>query len=149
MPFLTLEEVLAAHARVKSIPLANAPDHVHRMDLLESALARPRNAAAYESADLATQAATLLWGIVRNHPFRDGNKRTALIATVAFLDVNGYTVQMTDDEKFDLVVGVANTRLSVEDVARTIRSTIREAPTASARAPDPGPEPRRLGSARR
>lgn len=128
MPFLTLEEVLAAHARVKSIPLANAPDHVHRMDLLESALARPRNAAAYEAADLATQAATLLWGIVRDHPFRDGNKRTALIATLAFLDVNDRAVEMTNDQKFDLVVGVANAQLTVEDVARAIRNAIKEVP---------------------
>jgi len=44
---------------------------------LESALARPQNAAAYEDADIVRQAATFFWGVAANHAFRDGNKRTA------------------------------------------------------------------------
>jgi len=110
LPSITVEEVLAAHARVKGIPIASAIDHVHRMDLLDSAVTRPQNAAAYEGADLLAQAATLLWGLVRNHPFQDGNKRTALVSTVAFLDINGYRLDMSDDEKFELVLGAGQGR---------------------------------------
>lgn len=125
MSFLTLEEVLAAHARVRGIPLASAPDHVHRLDLLESAIARPMNAAAYEGADLVAQAATLMWGLVRNHPFSDGNKRTALIATVALLDLNDHVLDMSDDEKFELVIGIANGRVTVEQTSEALRSRVR------------------------
>ncbi len=125
MPFLTLQEVLAAHARVKGIPIASAVDHVHRMELLGSALARPENAFAYEAADLVSQAATLLWGLVRDHPFSDGNKRTALVATVVFLDINDRTLEMSDDEKFELVIGIANGGLSVEQAANVLRSHVR------------------------
>jgi death-on-curing protein len=128
--FLTIEEVLAAHARVKRIPISSAADHVHRMDLLESAVARPQNAAAYEDADLVTQAATLMWGLVRNHPFSDGNERTALISTIVFLDINAHTLDMSEDEKFELVVGIANAHLTVEQTADTLRARIR---------PDKGP----------
>jgi len=125
LPSITVEEVLAAHARVKGIPIASAIDHVHRMDLLDSAVTRPQNAAAYEGADLLAQAATLLWGLVRNHPFQDGNKRTALVSTVAFLDINGYRLDMSDDEKFELVVGIANAGLTVEQTADALRPRLR------------------------
>lgn len=124
MIFLTLDHVLAAHARVKGIPFENAIDHVHRRDLLESALARPRNVAGYEGADVATQAASLLWGLVRNHPFMDGNKRTALIATYAFLDLNGHTLDLTEEERFDLVVSVANRQRTVDEVAAVLRERL-------------------------
>lgn len=125
MPFITIEEVLAAHARVKGIPLGSAPDHVHRMELLESAVARPQNAFVYEGADLVTQAATLMWGIVRNHPFSDGNKRTALISTIAFLNIDEHTLDMSDDAKFALVVGIANGDLTVEQAAEALRRHVR------------------------
>lgn len=126
MTLLAIEEVLTAHARVKGIRPEDALDHVLRRDLLESAPARPRNVAEHEDADLARQAATLLWGLVRNHPFRDGNKRTALVATYAFLDVNGYDLDLTEDERFDLVVSVANRRRRVEAVADVLRSRMVE-----------------------
>lgn len=124
MAFLALEEVLAAHARVKDIPVASASDHVHRMDLLESAVARPKNAAAYESADLVAPAATLMWGLVRDHPFSDGAKRTALVSTIAFLEINGQRLEMSDDQKFELVVGIANGGRTVEQTADALRPRI-------------------------
>ena len=97
---------------------------MHRLDLLESALDRPKNAAAYEGADLVTQAATLMWGLVRNHPFSDGNKRTALVVTRVFLEMNGQSLVMSHDDKFELVVSVANRKASVEQVADVLRSRI-------------------------
>lgn len=95
------------------------------MDLLESAVARPENAAAYHGSDLVAQVATLLWGLVRNHPFEDGNKRTALVSAVAFLNINGHGLDMSDDEKFELVVGIANSGLTVEQTAEALRPRIR------------------------
>jgi len=58
--------------------------------LLESALARPKNLAAYGEPDVAELAASYGFGIARNHPFVDGNKRTAFVSVELFLRLNGY-----------------------------------------------------------
>ncbi len=128
MDYVRLEEVLALHAEIKRVPIPSARDHVHRLDLLQSALERPRNAAAYEGADLVRQAATLLWGLVRNHPFMDGYKRTALVVTRTFIELNGHTLEMTQDEKFELVVGIANAAVTDEQTADALRTRIRPTP---------------------
>jgi len=77
--------------------------------LLESALARPRNIFAYaESASsLPTLAAAYAFGISANHPFVDGNKRTALVVSFAFLDVNGLEVTASQEEAFLTILGLA------------------------------------------
>ena len=66
--------------------------------LLESALARPRNRFAYESADLPVLAASYTFGLVRNHPFIDGNKRTGLVVAELFLGINNVELTATDAE---------------------------------------------------
>ena len=60
--------------------------------LLDSALGRPQNLAAYEAPDAAALAAAYGWGISRNHPFIDGNKRTAFVAAQLFLRLNGWRI---------------------------------------------------------
>lgn len=62
---------------------------VRDMGLLESALARPLNALSFGSPDLAAMAAAYAFGIARNHPFIDGNKRTAVVVSLVFLALNG------------------------------------------------------------
>ena len=64
--------------------------------LLESALARPLNLAAYHTPDCADLAAAYGFGIARNHPFMDGNKRTAFVAIELFLAMNGYELVAED-----------------------------------------------------
>jgi len=67
--------------------------------LLDSALARPQNRFEYdESADLATLAAAYAFGIAKNHPFVDGNKRTAYVAAELLLDLNGMALTASDEE---------------------------------------------------
>jgi death-on-curing protein len=67
--------------------------------LLDSALARPQNRLAYDAAaDLATLAAACAFGLARNHPFIDGNKRTAFVAAEVFLDLNGMTLTASDED---------------------------------------------------
>jgi len=65
--------------------------------LLDSALARPQNLAAYAEPDAADLAAAHAFGIVRNHPFVDGNKRTALVAAELFLVLNGRAPHASDE----------------------------------------------------
>ncbi len=74
------DEALAAHGGASG---------VRDMALLESALARPENLFAYNEADLAALAAAYAFGIIRNHPFVDGNKRTGFMSAVLFLERNG------------------------------------------------------------
>jgi death on curing protein len=66
-------------------------------DLLESALARPRNRCAYEKASLHALAASYAHGIAKNHPFVDGNKRTSLVIAELFLSLNGVEITASDE----------------------------------------------------
>jgi death-on-curing protein len=66
--------------------------------LLESALGRPRNQFAYGEASIARLAASYVFGISRNHPFLDGNKRTSLVVAELFLQLNGLDLSATDAE---------------------------------------------------
>ncbi|HYM41933.1 MAG TPA: type II toxin-antitoxin system death-on-curing family toxin [Steroidobacteraceae bacterium] len=76
--------------------------------LLASALDRPRNLLAYEPrSSIFALAALLCAGIARNHPFNDGNKRTALLATRAFLYLNGHEFEPPQEEEVATLIGVA------------------------------------------
>lgn len=116
----TTEEILALHAAIIGVAESEVPALVRDLNLLESALARPQNEAAYESAGLSRQAGTLLWGIAKNHPFRDGNKRTAFVVMQAFLRANGLTTVAGEDDTYDLVIAVAQGDLDVDAVERWI-----------------------------
>ncbi len=116
-----MEEVIILHADILGVSHDIAHHYVQNRDRLESALARPLNAANYEGADLTRQAATLLWGMIEGHPFIDGNNRAAWIATNDFLNINGWRVSGTIDEHFELIVGIADRRLSVDMVDAWLR----------------------------
>ena len=67
--------------------------------------------------DLASKAAGLMESLVANHPFVDGNKRTAVAAALTFLDMNGIEVDADENEFYDLVIGVAEGRVSKAAIA--------------------------------
>jgi len=91
--------------------------------LLESALARPRQKWHYEPAiDLAVLAASYAFGIAKNHPFMDGNKRTALVAAYTFLAVNDLELEAPEPEAVTAILGTADGSLSEDDLASWIRS---------------------------
>ncbi len=85
-------------------------------DLIESALARPQHAAVYESADLVRQAATLCFGLIKNHPWTGGNKRTATALTEEFLRRNGWQVQAALTEIIALSLAVEADRFGVDEI---------------------------------
>jgi len=117
----TVEYVLKLYADVTGIPPEAAPKYVRDRDVLESALQRPRQAAFYAGADLIMQAAHLLWGLIRGHPFIDGNKRIASVVAEGFLAANGWAIVATEDEKFFLLINVAKHQLTVDQIAVWIR----------------------------
>jgi death-on-curing protein len=89
--------VLAMHE--EALMLHGGPEGVRDLGLLESALARPKNLFSYAElpASLAQLAASYARGIVANHPFVDGNKRTAFIVSVTFLKLNGLKLTATKE----------------------------------------------------
>lgn len=95
--------------------------------LLESALAPPLNRAAYDNCDLAAQAASLAHGIVRNHPFVDGNKRTAYTAAETFLLLNGLEVTAPDAECVVATEQLASGEMPEDEFADWLRHNARPA----------------------
>lgn len=93
--------------------------------LLESALARPRNVYAYESAALATLAASYAYGIANNHPFLDGNKRTSFVVVELFLAVNGMDLAVDDDDVVVTWLKLASGQMSESELASWIAANCR------------------------
>ena len=120
MEWLRLDAVLAMHKR--QIAEHGGDDGVRDMGLLESALARPQNVHAYEpEADLARLGAALAYGMATNHPFVDGNKRTALVAMRTFLVLNGSELTVTPTEKYLTFLQLAEGSLSEEELVAWLR----------------------------
>ena len=90
--------------------------------LLESALAKPQNLAAYGHPDVIALTASYGFGIARNHPFIDGNKRTAFVAVELFLDLNGYELTATDADCVLTMLALASSEIDVAAFAKWIRS---------------------------
>ena len=97
---------------------------VDRRDLLESALARPQQAARYENADLTRQAATLCFGLVKNHPWLGGNKRTATFLMETFLGMNGLELLADDAEIVSMVLDVEADFWKVDEIASWLRERV-------------------------
>ena len=89
--------------------------------LLESALQRPLNKFAYESPDLSELAAAYAFGIARNHPFIDGNKRTALVASFTFLYLNGIKVASSQEENVRQFLALAAGDVAENELAEWFR----------------------------
>jgi death on curing protein len=91
---------------------------------LESAIARPETYAHYQNADLALQAVVLAHGIAEGQQFIDGNKRTALIAMLAFLEINGWRVEASDPELADWILSFSR-GTTPEAVAEFVNAAMR------------------------
>jgi death on curing protein len=99
---------------------------VRDASLLSSALSRPLQKHTYDdSADIFDFAAAYTFGIARNHPFVDGNKRTAFAAAGVFLGLNGYDFNIPEAEAVRVILEVASGKLSEEDLAAWYRSGAR------------------------
>lgn len=94
--------------------------------LLEAALARPRQVWAYgDDVDLPLLAASYAHGIVSNHPFLDGNKRTAFLTLLVFLGLNGVDFEAKEDDVVGTIRSAAAGEFDAEDLARWIRERVR------------------------
>lgn len=93
-------------------------------DLLESALARPKNRLAYEpDSDLATFAAAYLFALVKNHGYLDGNKRVGFASAATFLLLNGLRLTASEADAYDAVIGVVDGSRTEPDIAGWLRGS--------------------------
>jgi death-on-curing protein len=122
--WLLEETVIAIHHR--QIAEHGGREGLRDEGLLASALARPRNLLAYaeSQSDLAALAAAYAFGIAQDHPFLDGNKRTALVGARTFLLLNGVNLEAGQDEKFLTFLQLAAGSLTEEELADWIRQRI-------------------------
>lgn len=123
--WLTIAEVLSIH---KDQILENGGiGGLRDMGLLESSLARPRNSFSYEpNRDIFDIAAEYAYGIIRNHPFIDGNKRTAFATAAIFLLANNYALNKEkNNEQNELVHNLASGKTPKNDFANFLRKNAR------------------------
>jgi death-on-curing protein len=92
--------------------------------MFESALAKPQNLVAYGEPDFAELAAAYGFGLAKNHPFLDGNKRTAFVAVELFLRLNGYVLQAEDATCVLTILAVADGEINEENFAAWIRKNV-------------------------
>jgi len=97
------------------------PPGIRDEGALESVLGRAQNRWAYEGTDLATLAAAYAFGIARNHPFVDGNKRTSLLALVTFLGLNDIDFVADEAEAVAMILGLAAGEIDEAGLTRWIR----------------------------
>ena len=107
------EEQLAEHGGATGI---------HDSGLLASALARPRNLADYANPDAADLAASYAFGIARDHPFIDGNKRTGFVVGILFLELNGYRFSASEADTAQAVLALAAGALDEQGYAAFLRA---------------------------
>lgn len=117
--WVTEEVAIAAHA--EQLAEHGGGDGVRDPGLLESAMARPQHLAQYGEPDIAELAASYAFGIARNHPFVDGNKRTAAVVSETFLALNGGTLQASDAELVVAFVAVAAGDLTEDELTAWFR----------------------------
>lgn len=125
--YLDYDDVLEIHAAIIGATAEEAADHLRSREALEGALGRPANHGHYEGADLALQATVLAHGIAETQPFLDGNKRTALVAMLVFLELNGYAVRATDRELADWIIDFSR-GTAPQEIAAVVRSRLVAAP---------------------
>jgi death on curing protein len=115
--WLLVDAVLAIHKML--IAEHGGATKMRDRGLLESALARPQNLFGYEEPkpSLTRLAASYAFGIAKNHPFVDGNKRVALTAAAVFLEINGWSLKADEAEAVNVFLDLATGKLGEDDMA--------------------------------
>jgi death-on-curing protein len=122
--WIRLHEATAIHA--EQIAEHGGLEGIRDQGLLESALARAENLAAYGKLDVCDLAAAYAFGLARNHPFADGNKRTAFVVSVTFLILNGRDLTATEVDVVTTILKLAAGELPEAELADWFRANSRE-----------------------
>lgn len=119
--WIWVQPVVALATHQEQLRDHSGPQGIRDANLLESALVRPQNLASYGEPDAAALAASYAFGIARNHPFVDGNKRTAAVISETFLNINGYSLGASDPELVAAIETLAAGELPEDDLAAWFR----------------------------
>ena len=122
--WVAVDVAIAVHA--EQLAHHGGGEGVRDLGALESAMARPRNLAAYGKPDAADLAAAYAYGIARNHPFVDGNKRGSAVVSETFLILNGFRLAATDAELVVAILALAAGELSEEEMADWFRERLED-----------------------
>lgn len=123
--FVPKADVLDIHQR--QVEKFGGLDSIRDEGLLDSALAQPQVTFFGEllHPSISTQAAAYLYHLAKNHPFLDGNKRTAFATTIAFLGINGYELNMSEEAAYNMVLQVAQGEMSKEELTSLLEQHTR------------------------
>ena len=121
--YLTFAEAVTLHVMLMR-RLGETSFGVFDRAFVESGLGRPRNAADLEGADIIRQAATLCFGLVKNHPWIGGNKRTATVLVDRFLHLNRVELGTTVSETVEMVLAVEEDRWGVDEITDWYRQRV-------------------------
>jgi len=117
--WLDVEILIDLHA--EQLALFGGPDGIRNQGMLESALGRPINKFTHGETDLAALAAAYAFGIARNHPFVDGNKRAAFGALIVFLGLNDIDFRVPPESATAMILSLAAGEVNEEGLTRWIR----------------------------
>ncbi len=119
--FLSPEEIVVLHNRILS--LTHGEPGIRSYELLASATARPQSSFSgqFLYPDIFHQAAALMHSLIFNHPFVDGNKRTAISAAGVMLELNGHQTNFPTQQTFDFVLAVVTNHLEVNQIATWLK----------------------------
>lgn len=125
MKFVTLEEVLSIHEAM--IEIGGGREGILDFTLLHSAIERPKAqfGGKFLYSSIFLMAGAMLQSLVKNHPFADGNKRTAFFTTLRLLEKNGYTFQASKKTIIDFMVSVDINKLAFEEIALWLKKHIK------------------------
>lgn len=121
--WLTREAVLAIHAQL--LARFGGSAGIREDNMLESALAKPRQLHAYGQPNVYEMAAAYAFGIVKNHPFVDGNKRAGFVAAYTFLGINGFDFTAPEAEAVLLTRGLAAGDITIEQYTLWLQKSSR------------------------
>ena len=125
--WIIIEEVIALHA--DQLSLHGGADGIRDLNLLASAVSRPRQLFAYSdpTPDVPALAAAYAVAIAKNHAFIDGNKRAALAVSLTFLDRNGYEMTAELDDRFEKFLALASGELEEDAFGAWLSANVRRA----------------------
>ena len=129
MPLVWIEESVVLALHEEHLAEHGGAVGIRDRGSLQSALSRPQNLVAYDDPDIAALAAAYGYGLVRNHPFVDGNKRTAFTVTETFLALNGHELTADDLSCIVMMLRLAEGNLSEKEFAAWIQANIKRAET--------------------
>jgi death-on-curing protein len=121
--WLTREAVLAIHAQL--LARFDGSAGLREDNMLESALAKPRQLHAYGQPNVYEMAAAYAFGIVKNHPFVDGNKRAGFVAAYTFLGINGFDFTAPEEEAVIFTRGLAAGEITLEEYTLWLQKSSR------------------------